>query len=829
MDAPIHLQSSIRIPPVKECPIRWFCAFVMLGSLVCRSALAEAPHIWPDGVLLNADHPRQQLLVTINQHGSSSDGTPTATYVSDNPAVATVSASGVVQAIGSGKATITISLGDQSATRNVEVGDLAPRPIDFERDLQPILNHAGCNTGPCHGKARGQNGFQLSLLGFDSDFDFDSLTKEARGRRLDPSHPEASLLLRKPAGQMPHGGGVRLARESESYQLFLNWIKAGAGRRQPNTPALASVTVEPTSRSMTGGASQQLAVTAHYADGTTRDVTGLATFQSNEAGIIAVDKRGITTATGVMGEAAITARYQGKFAIHRVAVPLTGEFDAAAIAAFPRKNFIDDHVAAGWERLRLSPSVAASDEKFLRRVYIDIIGQLPTSDEARAFLGNTATDKRERLVDELLARPEYAENWANKWADLLRPNPYHVGIKATLNYDLWIREGFRKNKPYDQFVRELLTAQGSTFRNGNTTFFRDRREPDELTTITSQLFLGIRLECAKCHQHPFESYSQADFYSFAAYFAKIGRKGNGISAPISGSEEFIFTRNDGQVTHPVTGEVLPPRPLFGTAPAIPEDGDPRESLASWITSKENPFFAQTMANRVWADLMGRGIVEPVDDLRATNPASNPALLEALGRDFAENGFNIKHLIRRIATSSAYGLSSVPTDRNIADTRNFSRYYRQRMRAEVLVDSVSQLTRQPDNFEAMPPGALSKEIWTHRVDSLSLDTFGRPDPNQDPPCERTTDTTVVQALHLMNSNQMANKLMSDGSLPHMMAETQLTPAQIVEEMYLVTYSRLPDAEETKIGAELFEKIANRRGAGEDLLWALLNTPEFVFKD
>ena len=684
------------------------------------------------------------------------------------------------------------------ATQVVEVGDLTPRPIDFQRDIQPILNHAGCNTGPCHGKARGQNGFQLSLLGFDSDFDYDSLLKEDRGRRIHSSNPPSSLLLRKPAGQVPHGGGVRLAPGGESYQLLLKWIAAGTPRRQAEAPALTNVTVEPATRIMTGGTTQQLAVTAHYADGSTRDVTDQSTYQSNEAGIISVDTHGQTTATGIMGEAAIMARYQGRFAVHRVAVPLTGEFDPASLADFPRKNFIDDHLVAGWERLRLTPSAVAPDEKFLRRVYIDIIGQLPSVEETRIFLNDPSPDKRERLVDQLLARPEYAEHWANKWADLLRPNPYHVGIKATRNYDLWIREAFRKNKPYDQFVRELLTAQGSTFRNGNTTYYRDRREPDELTTITSQLFLGIRLECAKCHQHPFETYSQADYFSFAAYFAKIGRKGTGISAPISGSEEFIFTAASGQVTHPVTGVVLPPKPLFGTAPEIPEGSDPRVALAAWITSKDNAFFAQTMSNRVWADLMGRGLVDPVDDLRATNPASNPALLAALGNDFRDQGFDIKQLIRRIASSTAYGLSSVPTERNVADTRNFSRHYRQRLRGEVLLDSVSRLTHQPDNFEAMSPGSLSKEIWTHRIDSLSLDTFGRPDPNQDPPCERTSDTTVVQALHMMNSTQLAGKLMSDGSWPDPLAQGPLTPEQIVEELYLACYNRLPDAEETRLG-------------------------------
>lgn len=797
----------------------------IFGLLIgyAASAMAESVSVWPQSIELNGDRPRQQLLVTVN----GEDWTTRSSYSSDAPTIVEVDTAGVVRARLPGTAKVTIQTGEQLIVREIVIGDLALRPLDFERDIQPILTHPGCNSGPCHGKARGQNGFQLSLLGFDADFDFDSLTKEARGRRVNPSTPESSLLLRKPAGLVPHGGGIRLDRNGEQYATLLRWIESGAPRRQPDTPPLERISVEPVSRSMVGGATQQLAVTAHYADGSTRDVTALAAYQSNESGVASVDHRGITAATGVMGEAAVTARYLGKFAIHRVAVPLSGELDPSLIAAFPRKNFIDDHVAASWERLRLAPSAMAPDEKFLRRVYIDIIGQVPTAEEARAFLDNPAPDKRERLVDELLSRPEYAEHWANKWADLLRTNPYRVGIKATLNYDVWIRDAFRKNKPYDQFVQELLTAQGSTYRQGQTTLFRDRREPEELTTIVSQLFLGIRLECAKCHQHPFESYSQKDFYSFAAYFAKLGRKGTGLSPPISGSEEFLFTAASGQVRHPVSGEVLPAKPLFGTASEVAEGSDPRIALAKWVTSKENPYFAQTMANRIWADLMGRGLVEPVDDLRATNPASNPALLEALGAEFVASGYNIKQLIRQIVTSSVYGLSSIPNERNVADTRNFSRHYRQRMRAEVLLDSVSQICRQPENFEAMPPGSLSKQIWTHRVDSLSLDTFGRPDPNQDPPCERTTDTTVVQALHLMNSTQLSNKILSDGSLPQLLSESSFTADQVVEELYLAAYGRRPHPEEIALISSQFGE--NRRRAAEDLLWALLNSPEFLFKD
>ena len=815
--------------------------YVRLLLVVCVTLLsggqvlsADAPplQVSPGAIRLSADNPRQQVIVsaTRDSDGEAVDVTRSAGFAAEAEGVFTVDASGIARPVGAGTGTLIVSVDGQEVRVPVEVGSLEARPIDFERDVQPIFTRLGCNAGACHGKQRGQNGFQLSLLGFDSDFDYGALVKEARGRRVSLTAPDASLLLQKPAGLAPHGGGVRLPAGSDEYAMLLRWIAAGAPRSQPETPALERVEVQPQLRRMTADEQQQLVVTAHYRDGSTRDVTPLATFQSNESAIAAVDEHGLITAGTVVGESAIMARYMGQFAICRVSVPLSGDVPAEFYAALPRNNFIDEHVWTLLERLRLQPSESAPDHTFLRRAYIDAIGRMPTVEEARAFLHDASPDKRERLVDDLLARGEYAEHWANKWADLLRPNPYRVGIKATLNYDAWIRDSFRRNQPYDEFVRELITAQGSTFRNGNVTLFRDRREPDEITTIVSQLFLGIRLECAKCHHHPFEVYGQEDFYSFAAYFAKLGRKGTGLSPPISGSEEFVFTAENGSVSHPLTGEVLPPRPLFGEAPEVASVRDPRGRLAAWLTSPENHYFARTMANRVWADLMGIGLVEPVDDLRATNPPTNEALLGALGDHFRDSGFDLKQLIRAIMTSHVYGLSSLPNERNIVDTRNYSRHYRQRLRAEVLLDSIGQITGVPEQFAAMPPDASAKEIWTHRVESLFLDSFGRPDPNQDPPCERIAEPTVVQVLHLMNSTNLYGKLAGDDGLPARIAATDAEPSQIVEELYLSVYSRFPTEEELKIGVGLYEnENSNRRLATEDLLWALLNTPEFVFKD
>jgi hypothetical protein len=405
-----------------------------------------------------------------------------------------------------------------------------------------------------------------------------------------------------------------------------------------------------------------------------------------------------------------------------------------------------------------------------------------------------------------------------------------VGIKTVLNYDRWIRQSFRDRQPWDQFVRELVAANGSTWRDGSVTIYRDRRTPEEITTLVSQLFIGVRLECAKCHHHPFEIWSQDDFYSFAGYFAKIGRKGTGISAPISGSEEFIFSGTSGQVTHPVTGQVMTPRPLFGDATPKSADEDPRVTLARWITAPENHLFSQVMANRVWADLMARGLVEAVDDFRGTNPPSNAELMTNLGTAFRDSGYSLSALIRLITASHVYQLSSLPSERNVADTRYFSRHYRHRLRAEILLDAFAQISGIPQTFAAVPPDTSAKNIWTHRTESLFLDTFGRPDPNQDPPCERTTESTVTQTLHLMNSEQLHRDVISDAGNAARLAASESAAVDVVDELYRMIFARKPSEEELKFASELFAaEGASRRQVVEDLMWAMLNSPEFVLQN
>ncbi|MCR9200620.1 MAG: DUF1549 and DUF1553 domain-containing protein [Planctomycetaceae bacterium] len=705
-----------------------------------------------------------------------------------------------------------------------------PSGIDFDNDLQPIFTRFGCTSGPCHGKARGQGGFQLSLLGFDSDFDYDAIVKEGRGRRLFPAVPRRSLLLTKPSGLVPHGGGRRFAPDGPEFQTILNWIRSGAPRRIDGTPKLTGISVSPPSVVLKPRAEQRLIVTARYSDGSKKDVTRLAAFQSNEAPIAAVTEAGQVTAGSITGEAAIMARFMGQIAVCEVTIPRQQTVEGAVYAALPRQNFVDELVWDKLQRLNITPSGVCDDATFLRRATTDICGRLPHADEVRKFLADESDDKRSRLVDRLVQEPDFADHWANKWMDLLRPNPYRVGIKTVLNYDQWIRQRFHQRMPWDQFVTELVTARGGTWRNGAVTLFRDRRTPDEVTTLVSQLFLGIRLDCAKCHHHPFEKWGQDDFYSFAAYFAKIGRKGRGVSPPISGSEEFVYAGTKGSVTHPATGEVMTPRPLYGEAPVTSDDTDPRDVLAKWMTSGDNTYFAQVMANRVWADLMSRGLVEPVDDLRATNPPSNAALLAALGEHFAEHDYSLTELVRVIAKSHVYQLSSLPNDTNTADTRNYSRHYRHRLRAEVLRDGFTYVSGVEPAFDAMPPGTSARQIWTHRTQSYFLDAFGRPDPNQDPPCERTRDSTVVQSLHLMNSQQLHSELLSkDGRVSQLVSHFK-DAGQLADEVYHLVYARPPSAEERVLVRSVVEENPQQLSeAVQDLVWAMVNSPEFVFQN
>ncbi|MGZ8940998.1 MAG: DUF1549 and DUF1553 domain-containing protein, partial [Limisphaerales bacterium] len=475
------------------------------------------------------------------------------------------------------------------------------------------------------------------------------------------------------------------------------------------------------------------------------------------------------------------------------------------------------------------PSDLCTDEEFIRRSSLDAIGVLPTAEQVREFLADSDLGKRRRWVEYLLDHPAYADTWANKWTDLLRPNPDRVGVKSIYFLDQWVRDAFRKNKSYDQFVREILLAEGSNHQDGPATVYRDRREPQDRTTLVSQLFLGVRMECAKCHHHPTEKWTQDDFYQFAAFFGPVKQKGAGLSPPISaGRETFFFAKGGGSVKHPVTDAVMKPRPLDNADFTVPDTEDPRIALADWVTNPDNPYFAKAAVNRIWGVYFGRGFVEPVDDFRISNPVMHESLLNAVAADFVKHGYDLKHVMRTIMNSRLYQLRATPNEYNLTDTKNFSRSYRRRLPAEVLLDAVNDVTGTQDDFNGCPPGTRAIQTWSYKVRSHFMDAFGRPNPSSDCPCERDVKSSVVQSLHMMNSRGLQEKLSSAEGRVKRLADSKSTPEEIITELYLTAVNRLPSAEELQLALLPYSaEKATRQTATEDVLWALLNSPEFVF--
>lgn len=705
-----------------------------------------------------------------------------------------------------------------------------PSPqLSYTRDILPILTKAGCNLGSCHAKSSGQAGFRLSIFAFDPKGDYAEVVSDARGRRVFPALPEDSLILQKATVRIAHEGGQRFEPDSAWAKTIADWIRQGMPYEVEKQPALASIDVIPAEKTYRKSEAAALKVTAIYSDGTTRDVTALTDYISTEKAIATVDEEGHVQTHKESGETVIIARYMGQVGISRVAVPAEKLLPAESYAALTVRNDIDRHLYDRLSKLGHLPSATATDAEFLRRSTLDAIGVLPSVDEARAFLADTSKDKHEKWIDQLLQRPEWADHWAVKFADLIRPNPSRVGVKPVYLLDQWIRQSLRENKPWDQFVRQLLTAQGSTHQDGRLAVWRDKRDPVDAATFVGQIFLGIRLECAKCHHHPTEKWDQVDYYQLAAFFTNMKRKGQGISAPISGEPEYMWSApGKAGIEHPVTKAMLPPRPPADKEVAIPEATDPRAVLAGWMTDANNPYFAQAIVNRVWSAFMGRGIVDPVDDFRASNPPTNAPLLDWLARDFVAHRYDLKHLMRTILRSQAYRLSSEPNETNLTDLKNHSRSYRRRLPAETLLDAVCAVTEVSEEFSGTPAGVLAKQTWNQKLTSQFLDAFGRPNSSADCPCERDAKPSIVQALHLMNSTKLQNMLVDKTGRAARLAKSDAPPPKIIEELYLASFSRLPEAEEMNIALKVFSTPgATRQTAIEDVMWSLLNSAEFVF--
>lgn len=688
--------------------------------------------------------------------------------------------------------------------------------VDYVHDVLPLMSRFGCNSSACHGKAEGQNGFKISIFGADPAADHEAITRQSRGRRLMMAAPEHSLLLRKAAGEVPHAGGSRMKTGSREYVILRDWVAAGAPFSTEGRSEIASLAVEPAERVMAFGQKQALRVKAVLSDGTEQDVTWLAQFQSNDNAVAEVSESGEVTTGNAVGQAAVMARYLGRIAVFHAITPRPGEVVTANAQPL---NDLDVHVQAKLQKMNLQASAVADDATFLRRITLDLIGRLPTVDEARAFLKNNASDKRARLVDALLEKPEFADFWALKWADLLRVDRLVLDHHAAHDYHTWIRAAVAENRPLDVFARELITAQGPLDEQPAGYFFKVAKKPGEMAASLSQVFLGVRITCAECHQHPTDRWTQRDYHGMRAFFEQVSYKKAG------GGEALIIQGNP-QVKHPRTKEPVQPYALGTTMPETAPEGDRRAALAQWMTAPENPWFARNMANRLWAHFMGRGIVEPVDDFRATNPPSNPALLDALTTHLVTSKFDARVLIRLITASRTYQLSATPNATNANDAQNFSRAVFRRLPAESLLDAVCDVTGVPEKFSGVPTNTRAVELWDSQQQHYFLKLFGRPARATPCVCERSTGASISQALHLMNSPNLQNKLAhAGGRITRLMAKAD---AEIIEELWLTCFSRFPDEKERQEAMEhLSARKDKRRQSIEDLAWSLMNTVEFVF--
>jgi hypothetical protein len=823
-------------------PGAFLIALVLGSPLAAAEPTARAPAppeplraltVFPSRISLDGPRDRQRLgILGEYADGEQRDLTSQARFVSSTPGVARVNAAGVVSPAGAGEAVVRIQAGGRTATLPVHVrGATAEVPVSFSREVVPRLTRLGCNQGACHGAALGRNGFRLSLLGYDPAFDYNQIVQSAEGRRVVLSDPERSILLLKPTLSLEHGGGERFPPHSPPYELLKQWLEDGAPEPGPRDPVATGLEVWPARRILVPGERQQLLVRATWSDGRVEDVTATAQFDALNDSVASVTPDGLVTGRGP-GETHVMVRFAGQATVVQMTLPYAR---LAHYPDLPAYNFVDEKLIAKWKDLGLTPSPLCDDAEFLRRALLDTIGTLPSPEEVRAFLADRDPDKRRKAIDRLLDRPEFVDFWALKWGDLLRINRDQLEDKGMWSFHNWVRAQLRDRVPLDEFARAIITAQGSTFTDGPANFYRTARTPEDWSEAATQVFLGVRLQCARCHHHPFEKYSQDDYYGMAAFFSRLGTKPS-QDFGLFGRETVVYLRPAGEVRNPRTGQVVPPHPLGaaagkGTKPASPWDDalDRRRRLAAWLTSPDNPLFARNLANRFWGYLMGRGLVEPLDDLRATNPPSNPELLDALAQDLVAHHYDLRHLLRTILTSRAYQLSSTRTHGNEADQADvyYTRYAVKRLSAEELADALDAVTSTREKYPGLPPGTRAIQLPDTKVRSFLLDVFGRPPRQTTCECERTGQPNIAQALHLLNGDFLNRKIAAPtGRVETLLKATKPVPA-IVEELYLATLSRPPRPEEATRAAGWVGNAASEREGIQDLLWVLVNSREFQF--
>ncbi len=804
---------------------RWLlpaCLLLLSNATIPASELTIALPQGSNAVLLRGTDARWQLVVSRIEDNQKASDVTRATKFRVEPAIAEIDSTGYVKPISNGTAVLSADVDGLHCQVPLEVNGMDQiQPVAFHNQVIPIFTKYGCNGGGCHGKAAGQAGFKLSLLGFEPDDDYERLVMESRGRRLFPAIPDQSLLLLKAINESPHGGGQRLEKDSHEYRVLRRWIASGMPLGNGKDRQVERIEITPTARQIQRDATQQLSLIARYSDGTFEDITRTAQFESNNNDLATVDERGFVQIGRQSGDVAIMARYQGNVAVFRASVPLGVQVDSFP----PTRNVVDEAVFAKLKTLGIPPSKQCDDSTYLRRVTVDICGRLPTIDETQKYLASTDPNKADQLVDRLLASEDYAQYFARKWVLILRNKRDSVGEQlGSFAFHNWLKESFHENKSYDKVVRELLTASGSLESSPPLAWWREVPDTEARVEDSAQLFLGQRLQCARCHHHPFEKWSQSDYYQMAAFFSTVTRK----EGPTPENPHFVTRVATASAAHPKSGKQLVPTGLDAPPAALQAADDPRNELVNWMVNPSNQFFAKSLVNRYWKHFMATGLVEPEDDLRVTNPATNQELMDGLAVHFVQSGYDLKQLIRTICTSSVYRLSSDANEHNLGDSSSYSRYYPKRLQAEVLLDAIDSTVMTETNFDAMPKGTRAVQLPDTGFASYFLDTFGRPAGATSCECERLNEATLAQSLHLLNSKEIQAKLISDaGRAAAMNASSQPAP-ELINELYLAALSRPATPAEIETTSKyLSERSDKKRQALEDIVWAIINSKEFLF--
>lgn len=785
--------------------------------------------IIPAELTLTGREARQRLLVEDVRDGIYAGQVVNGvTFQTSDPKVVRVE-NGFAVPVGDGQATITAKAGDRTAKTEVTVvGQQKEHRWNFRNHVQPVLSKSGCNSGACHGAAAGKNGFKLSLRGYDPEGDFRTISRQSRGRRIVPSDPGRSLFLTKPSGAIPHKGGLRFEVGSLEYRVLAEWIATGQEAPSADDPRLERLEILPKSVILKPGTPQQMIVRAHFTDGHSEDVTRWAKYTSTNLSVAKVDGIGKLDVMGY-GEGAIVAWYLAKNVIASVTVPQETKIPADVYTKAGRKNFIDELVLEKLQSLNIPPSPDSNDSEFIRRAFIDTIGRLPRVEETRRFLADKSPEKRDALIESLLVQPEFVDYWTYKWSDLLLVSGARLRPKAVEAYYKWIRQRVADNTPWDRFAREIVTAKGSTHGNGAANFYALHQDPLDMSETVSMAFLGMSINCARCHDHPLEKWTNDQYYGMASLFARVRGKGWGGDFRSGDGNRVIFSAAEGELMQPRTGRPQPPRPLDGTQIAFASTEDRRLHLAKWLTAPENPYFSRAIVNRIWANFLGVGIVERVDDLRLTNPPSNETLLSALAANLVKNHYNLKGLMRLILQSKTYQRSSLAVAGNEADRRFYSRYYPRRMKAEVLLDAISQATAVPTKFKDYPEGTRALQLRDANVASYFLKTFGRPERIITCECERSDEPSMVQVLHIVNGDTLNQKLEVKNNRIGKWLAGKTSDADIVDEAYLAALARKPTKSEKE---QILKVLAaadpkEKRLVVEDLYWGILSSREFLF--